>query len=301
MQIRWIEDFLTLSDVRGFSRAAERRNVSQPTFSRHIQALEEWLGVALVDRRVQGVQLTPAGRIFRGFAADMLKQTYDMRTMLRGQSPSSDDVVRLSVAHTLSVTFFPQWLSELKQSLGDVVTAVNAVNVAEGANALKEGATDLLIVYHHANLPVLLEPSQFPHITLATEKMRPYSAPRADGRPRYSLPGRPGAAVPLLSYSFGAYLRHVVEIIMLASGERCSFTRSFDTHMAEALKAMIIEGHGLGWLPESCAGRDAAGGRLVVAGPSKWTCSLDIRLHRSLKDGNSRVDGIWDLLTRTAS
>ena len=33
MQIKWIEDFLILTDAHAFSRAAERRNVSQPTFS----------------------------------------------------------------------------------------------------------------------------------------------------------------------------------------------------------------------------------------------------------------------------
>ena len=48
MQIKWIEDFLILTDAHAFSRAAERRNVSQPTFSRHIQALEDWLGGPLV-------------------------------------------------------------------------------------------------------------------------------------------------------------------------------------------------------------------------------------------------------------
>ena len=86
MQIKWIEDFLTLTDTHAFSRAAARRNVSQPTFSRHIQALEDWLGVELIDRSMQGVHLTAAGRIFRGFAADLLRRTYDMRTVLRGQA-----------------------------------------------------------------------------------------------------------------------------------------------------------------------------------------------------------------------
>ena len=31
----------------------------------------------LIDRRTQGVQLTPAGRLFRGFSADLLQRTYD--------------------------------------------------------------------------------------------------------------------------------------------------------------------------------------------------------------------------------
>jgi len=297
MQIKWIEDFLTLTDARAFSRAAERRNVSQPTFSRHIQALEDWLGVELIDRRAQGVHLTAAGRIFRGFAADILRRTYDMRTVLRGQSPANVDTVRFSVAHTLSLTFLPGWLSQLKEALGNVVARVSAVNVPEGASALMEGATDLLIVYHHPQLPVLLDPVRFPHLALATDRMLPFSAPREDGRPRHRLPGRPEAAVPFLAYSSGTYLGHVVEMILLNATERCHFERSFDTHMSEALKAMIIEGHGLGWLPESCVGREIAEGRLVSAGSAQWSCRLEVRLHRAAENANPMVDKIWALLS----
>jgi len=298
MQIRWVEDFLTLADARAFSRAAERRNVSQPTFSRHIQALEQWMGVELIDRRVQGVQLTPAGRIFRGFAADMLHRTYEMRTVLRGQAPRTEDAVRFSVAHTLSVTFFPQWLSSLKEALGNVVAHVNAVNAAEGAKALTEGATDLLIVYHHPHLPVLLDPSRFPYLAVATDEMRPFSAPREDGRPKHKLPGRPGAEVSFLSYSSGTYLGPVVEMILLSAGEHCHLARSFDTHMAEALKAMILEGHGLGWLPENCVRREVAEGRIVAAGTARWNSTLEIRLHRSADNSNAMVESIWESLSR---
>ena len=296
MQIKWLEDFLSLSDARAFSRAAERRNISQPAFSRHIQALEDWLGVELVDRRQQGVQLTAAGRIFRGFAADLLRQTYDMRTVIRGQTPSGSDRVRFSVAHTLSLTYFPHWLKVLKQTLGHVVAHVSAVNVQEAAGALIEGTTDLLIIYHHPQLPVLLDPKRFPHLLLCTDRMLPFSAPGKAGRPRYTLPGRSAEPVPLLAYSSGTYLAHVVEMILLAAPERCSFEHSFDTHMAEALKKMIIEGHGLGWLPESCVEREIADGRLVAAGPARWNCPLEVRLYRCAESSNPTVEKIWTFL-----
>lgn len=297
MQIRWVEDFLTLADAKGFARAAERRNVSQPTFSRHIQSLEQWLGVELIDRRVQGVQLTPSGRIFREFAIDLLRRTYDMRALLRGQTQTSEPVVRFSVAHTLSVTFFPKWLNELKAALGSGVPAhVSAVNVGEGALALTEGATDLLIVYHHPQLPVLLDPKRFPHLTLATEKMQPFSAPLPSGAPKFRLPGPEGAPLPFLSYSSGTYLGQVVEMILLNMGEPARLTRTFDTHMAESLKAMVLASHGLGWLPQTSAEREVKEGRLVAAGSSRWTCQLEIRLHRLADRGNERVERIWRLL-----
>ena len=296
MQVRWIEDFLTLADAKGFAKAAGRRNVSQPTFSRHMQSLEEWLGVELVDRRGSRVQLTASGRIFREFAIDMLRRTYDMRALLRGQTAVAESLIRFSVAHTLSVTFFPQWLNQLRAALGDVLAHVNAVNVADGALALTEGATDLLLAYHHPQLPVLLDSRRFPHLTLATERMAPYSVPLPSGAPRFKVPGRAGAVMPFLSYSAGAYLGQVVEMILLNAGEPMHLTRRFDTHMAEALKAMVLAGHGLGWLPHSSATREVKEGRLVVAGSAKWCCELEVRLYRAADRGNDMVEKIWEQL-----
>jgi len=300
MQIKWIEDFLTLTDAHAFSRAAERRNVSQPTFSRHIQALEDWLGVELIDRRMQGVHLTSAGRIFRGFAADLLRRTYDMRNVLRGQSPGTAETVRFAVAHTLSLTYFPHWLSKLKTALGSVVARVSAVNISEGASALTEGGADLLINYHHPQLPALLDPERFQHLVLATDRMLPCSAPNKDGKPRYRLPGSVDAPIPFLAYSSGTYLAHTVEMILLNANQRCHFERSFDTHMSEALKAMVIEGHGLGWLPESCIGKGLAEKRLVIAGAELWSCTLEVRLYRSLENTNPTADRIWTFFRNTS-
>jgi hypothetical protein len=42
----------SLAETRSFSRSAELRHVSQPAFSRRIQALEAWLATELIDRSV---------------------------------------------------------------------------------------------------------------------------------------------------------------------------------------------------------------------------------------------------------
>ena len=88
MQIKWIEDFLILTDAHAFSRAAERRNVSQPTFSRHIQALEEWLGVELIDRRMQGAQ-QQGGLGGCAGAHGRLANRVSMQAIASSRSPSS--------------------------------------------------------------------------------------------------------------------------------------------------------------------------------------------------------------------
>ena len=58
MELKWLEDFLSLANTRNFSKSAEQRNVTQPAFSRRIRALENWLGVSLVDRSTYPTTLT---------------------------------------------------------------------------------------------------------------------------------------------------------------------------------------------------------------------------------------------------
>lgn len=60
--LRQLEYLLAVADLQSFGRAAEAWKVSQPTFSQQLRALEDRLGVALVERRTSGAELTPIGR-----------------------------------------------------------------------------------------------------------------------------------------------------------------------------------------------------------------------------------------------
>lgn len=53
--------FALLGETRSLTRVAAMLNVTQPAASKRIRALEEWLGVALVERRANRVALTAAG------------------------------------------------------------------------------------------------------------------------------------------------------------------------------------------------------------------------------------------------
>ncbi len=60
--LRQLKFLISLADEQHFGRAAAAVSVSQPALSLQIRALEERLGVALVDRRARRAALTPAGR-----------------------------------------------------------------------------------------------------------------------------------------------------------------------------------------------------------------------------------------------
>ncbi|MBS1208025.1 MAG: transcriptional regulator, LysR family [Proteobacteria bacterium] len=301
MHIDWFEDFLCLVGTHGFSQAAQQRRISQSALSRRIQALEAWVGVELVDRSAQGVRLTPAGRTFHAMAVDLVGRTQEMRTILKGHAPLALDSVRFAVAHTLSLTYFPGWLKQLKLSFPAILARVLAVNVQDGVAALTSGETDFLITYHHPQLPIIKESRGHPFLELGGDRVLPYSGIGSDGRALFELPGDSRQPFPFLAYESGAYLAYIVELILLSAGRPSFLQRSFETHMAEALKAMIVAGHGIGWLPESCAARELHDGLLLQAGDEHWCAAIDVRIYRSLDNTKPVVERIWQHLSASGS
>ena len=192
METKWLEDFVSLAETRSFSRSAQLRHVTQPAFSRSIQALEVWAGADLVDRSSYPTRLTPAGQTLYAQAIEILQDLQSTRAMLRGHSSAGQDVIEFAVPHTLAFTFFPAWVSSLREKFGPIKSRLIAMNVHDAAMRLVEGSCDLLIAYHHASQPLQLDADRYEMVTLGHETLAPYCRADAEGQPMFRLPGRPG-------------------------------------------------------------------------------------------------------------
>lgn len=63
MELRQLRHFLMLAKLKHFNRAATQLNLAQPSLSRSIQAMEERLGVKLLERNSKSVTLTAFGEL----------------------------------------------------------------------------------------------------------------------------------------------------------------------------------------------------------------------------------------------
>ena len=79
MDLRRLEIFAKVAELGSFSRAAEALFLTQPTVSEHVRALEEELGVQLLDRLGRGATPTRAGQILLGYARRMLALSRETR------------------------------------------------------------------------------------------------------------------------------------------------------------------------------------------------------------------------------
>ena len=72
LDLRRLEIFLKVAELGSFSRAAEALFLTQPTVSEHVRALEDELGVQLLDRLGRGATPTRAGQLLLGYARRLL-------------------------------------------------------------------------------------------------------------------------------------------------------------------------------------------------------------------------------------
>ena len=301
MDTKWLEDFVSLAETRSFSRSAQLRHVTQPAFSRRIQALEAWAGIDLVDRSAYPTRLTPAGETLHAQALELLDGLQAARNMMRSHQAAGQDMIEFAVPHTLAFTFFPHWLMDLRQRFRAVKSRLTALNVHDAALRLSEGGCDLLIAYHHPSQPLRLAAERYEMLPLSQETLAPYARAGEDGEPLFRLPGRPGERVPFLSYASGAYMAGLVEQILKASVEPLGLDPIYETDMAEGLKAMALEGHGLAFLPHSSVKKELKARRLVPASADPTLAlTMEVRIYRERPE-NARlpkpaVQALWDYL-----
>jgi len=303
METKWLEDFVSLAETRSFSRSAQLRHVTQPAFSRRIQALEAWAGIDLVDRSSYPTRLTPAGETFHSQALDILGSLQGARNMMRAHQVAGQDMIEFAVPHSLAFTFFPHWVTDLRHRFGGLKTRLIALNVHDAVMQLTEGSCDLLIAYHHPSQPLQLNPDRYELLSLGSETLAPYAKADATGQPMFRLPSPHGMRVPFLSYAAGAYLGRLVEVITKLAPQPLHLDPIYETDMAEGLKAMALEGHGLAFLPASSVKKELKSKRLMRASaPGEHELTMEVRIYRERPETARHTKpgalALWEFLQR---
>jgi DNA-binding transcriptional LysR family regulator len=96
----------------------------------------------------------------------------------------------------------------------------------------------------------------------------------------------------------------MVELILADAKTPLYLDKRYETDMAEGLKMMALEGHGIVFLPESAVVREVKQKQLARAdgGQSGWEMNMEIRLYRERptgqRPGKPVVARLWDYLVR---
>ncbi|MCJ8140888.1 LysR family transcriptional regulator [Falsirhodobacter halotolerans] len=292
MDMKLLEDFLSLSDLRNFSRAAEARNITQSTLSKRIRALEHWVGAALVDRSTYPIDLTPEGAAMVPQAREIVARFHGMRTGVRAVALVDRNIVRVAALHTLRVAYLPQWRREVERTLGPLHLG-NPGSCSAYAQTLRQfrnGENDLLLTYAHPSVATGLDPARYETLTLRHDRLVPVSAPAEDGRALHHLDA--GGVVQFLSYGTASFFAQALAPLLNARPRALNVVAT--NAMSIGLQSLAEVGGGLAWIPEVLVADHLADGRLVMAGGPDWTLDLTVQLIRARGPARGVVQRVWD-------
>lgn len=297
MDVRWLQDFLSLAEAGSFSVAADARHSSQSALSRRIQALEAWLGTELIDRSRYPTVLTPSGKLFRTHAAELIQKIIDSRAELQGEPTGAHELVTIALPHTLAISRFPAWWKAWHEGPEAPPCRLLATNVHDAVAAFVAGRADLLLCFHHAQQPIFLDPDRYAKVAIAVEWLRPYSATR-QRQPIHRLPGNSRQPLPFLSYTGGAFLGRMVDLIRQSAPEPLYLKQVFESDLADAVLGMALEGFGVAWLPEGTARRAEREGKLKPAGDERWSLPVTIYAYRDLAHPRPSLNRLMSAMER---
>ena len=146
MNIRALQYFVTLSDLKHFSKAAEACFVSQPTLSTQIKKLEDELGVQLVERSPKNIMLTPVGEEIAKRARQVLNDVEQIRTAARRSSNPAEGVLRLGIFPTLAPYLLPHVIPQLREQYPKLHLQLSEEKTEDLVRHLKHGSLDAALL-----------------------------------------------------------------------------------------------------------------------------------------------------------
>lgn len=108
--------FFTVSGKLSFTKAAQELFITQPAVTKHIQELEEHLGVALFTRHGSNISLTSAGQILYRYAENIFSTYAALENELTQLSNSAKGNIRIGASTTLAQYVLPKILALFKSA-----------------------------------------------------------------------------------------------------------------------------------------------------------------------------------------
>jgi len=164
MELRHLRYFVTVAEELHFGRAARRLHLSQPPLSMQIKALEDEIGVTLLERNRRRVELTSAGEVFLKEARDILARTQAATEAARRAARGETGDLRVGFVTIADYSILPAVLHRFRRASPDIRLVLQEATTDVQLRELGEERMDIGFVLPPVEddrletLPLLQEP-----------------------------------------------------------------------------------------------------------------------------------------------
>jgi DNA-binding transcriptional LysR family regulator len=144
MNLRFVEAFYWAASLKSVTRAAEKLFITQSALSSRLAALEEELGVLLLDRRDKQFRLTAAGTRFHRHAERLLHLQREIRSEL-GSGGERSLTLRVGVIESVLHSWLIEWLQSLRTELPSLQLELTVETTPVLTDQMRRGTVDLVL------------------------------------------------------------------------------------------------------------------------------------------------------------
>ncbi|MCG9555297.1 LysR family transcriptional regulator [Vibrio sp. Isolate31] len=292
MDLKWIEDFLSLSQYGSFAQAAKARNITQPAFGRRIKLLEEWVGTDLVNRNTYPATFTKAGFRFLKHANDLKQQIDYARLETVNNFNNNETKITFHTQHSLSEYVVNKMINEYTDTFKTLLVYVSPNNLHDSVQAFIDNRSDFLIGLSFKGSRLYVPNPEVESVIIGHERLIPLVATKRDGSALYH--DRKNSNVPLLSYPSNTFFAQVLEKHSSMAQSLCNFNVVYENAVTHSLKSMVLSGHGVAWLPEGFVQEELDKGLLMRFSETISPITAEIKLYRfSTEDMTLEMGKLW--------
>ena len=242
MNLRDLRYLVALADLRHFGRAAAHCAVSQPTLSAQLKKLEDYLGVALIERQPRNVSLTPIGEQIVERARRVLQDSNDIIDIARASRDPLAGSLRIAMIPTLGPYLLPLLAPKLRKRLPKLQLMLYEYQTAVLVEQLKSGELDLGILALGVDIDGL-ESQDLAHESFTVALPANHALAK---KTSFKMEDLDDATLLLLAD--GHCLRdHALQV---CSRIKVHEAGDFRATSLETLRQMVAAGHGITLLPE---------------------------------------------------
>ena len=272
MDLRQLRTFKTVATTLNFHRAAELLHYAQSTISSQIRGLEEDFGMPLFDRLGKNIRLTVAGETLLRYAERLLDLEQETLSEM-SEIQVSQAIIALRVPQTLCENYLPQIISRFQHVYPAVGLDISTCAFHNLQQELKSGVIDLAFLYAEDMIAPDLVCETLGTETIILAVAKDHELAQYNGFEPADLKNH----TLMLPKHDCAYK---MEIEQLLAREKIRPVTMMIFNSVTAIKACLLEGIGVGLLPEKMVATELEEGRLVSLPVPVEVSQVPIRMLR---------------------
>ena len=274
--------FLVTAEEGSLSAAARALGMTQPTLGRQVTALEQELGVALLERGARGLELTPSGLDLLAHVRAMGEAANSLSLTASGQASAIEGSICITATEVMAAFILPPIIGKLRRMEPGIIVELIASN---STSDLKRREADIAIRSFRPTQPDLISRKLF--------DIRAYLYASEAYLRRIGIPESPDdlAKADFIGFNRNdALIAALAEIGLKLSRKHFSITT--DNHLVQW--ELVKQGAGIGIMPDALGDAEPGVRRALASLPpligEEWLVA-----HRELKTSR-RVRMVFDFL-----